>query len=541
MRLSRTRLLLTLSALLLPVLAHAQTEAELRAKEQKLKNSGVAAEEESREMLKKITTKQAVLILPTRSTVVVPPSLREKTTEVLNTVVIDLGRFKVVDRNALKKAMEQLALSETGIIPEDKQLQMGKVVGATEIIETRINFYSVEYKIPTTASGIASGAASMILGKLLSQVTGTKNNDDGRRWVATVEATVIHKDLATGAVKSRKDIKVESIDKDNQKMAENNMDNKLEAELRYTLKEMFPLITFIVKKKGRDTYMRLGADMGVRPNNKYFAYEKYDPKVKNKPIGEMTVNEVFPTLSRGNMRIQRSKIEENYVLRERNLIDGQFTILVGMAPMKVDTSSFASFRSYVSFGGYFGFSDFATQKGFLMPRFDYVPQVSLSYAGQFGRSALDVRLSGMLGYLDAWGAKVLVGYKYTALDRDWFTAGFSVHAGAAGTWVPVGEMKSSWYFLNSAGKRSKANSTLSIFGLTAGGEVAANFGFNLGYDVKMLFEVGYCYYLPMNRYSMVGTDTEDNMMSLNEFFDTSLASPIDLSGVTANLSFNFSF
>ncbi|MBN8216846.1 MAG: hypothetical protein J0L75_09405 [Spirochaetes bacterium] len=544
MRFSRTRLILIATALLWPVVVQAETEAEIRAKEQKLKNSGVMAEADGRTAVKKISAKQAVLILPARSPIAVPASLLEKTGEVLSGVIIDLGRFQVVDRKALKKAMEQMALSATGVIPEDKQLEMGKVVGATEIIEARINAYSVEYRIPTTGKALASAGAGMLLGKLLNVATGGNikaPEDDGKRWVALVEATLIHKDLATGKVKNKKDIRVEAIDKDNQKMAENKLDSELETEMRFAIKEMFPIVTFIVKKKGRDTYMRLGADMGVRPNNKYFAYEKYDSKAKNVPVGEMEVNEVFPTVSRGNMRMQKGKIEENFVLKERNLRDGQFNLLLGVAPMKVDTSTFASFRSYVSFGNYFGFSDFATQTGFLMSKFDYVPQVSLSYAGKTGRSALDVRLSAMLGYLDAYGGKLLAGYKYTAFDRDWFTAGFSVHAGAAATWVPVGKMSSTWYFQTSSGTRSKQNSDLSIFGLTAGGEVAANLGFNLGFDTKMLFEVGYCYYLPMNKYQMVGTDTEGNMMNLSEFFDTSRVAPIDLSGVTANLSFNFSF
>lgn len=545
MKTRRTALLLLALTLAWPVAAFSQTIKKAAAEEAKLKNSGLMAEPDSRETVKKISAKKAVMVLPTRTLQQVPAGLLEKTTEILSSVLIDLGRFQVVDRKALKKAMEQIALSASGLIPDDKQVAMGKIVGATEVIEARIDSYTVELKDVVNAGGIAANLALQLL-------TGGKQSGDAKpvekQWVATVAITIKHKDLATGEVKNEKTFKVESIDKD-QATAVNNLDGKIENELTFTIKAMFPIVSFIVKKEGRDTFMRLGADMGIRPYNKYFAYKTYDPKGNSKPIGELRIREVFPALSRGTMRIEKEKISENYAVVERNMRDAQIHLSFGLAPFKVDTSTFKNFSTYATFtsSSYFwswsfGISNFIDLNSFSTTQLTYAPQVSLSYAKEIGPSTIDFRLSGLMASVNTYGVKVLLGYGYTILDRDAITAGFSVRAGAAGVLVPVGKMKDGWTIYDGS-KTTKANADISIFGSTPGGEVTANLGLNLGYDAKLMLELGYAYYLPLNKFSMISTadDDKSSMMNLDKFFDTSRVSPIDLSGLLANVSLYFMF
>lgn len=515
--------------------------------EKELKNTGLMSEDDQRQTTKTISKKVALLVLPARTGSSVPDTVLEKTSEILNGVLIDLGRFRVVDRKSLKKAMEQMAISATGLIPEGKQTEMGKIVGATEIVIPEVVSYSVTLQERISAGNLIENLIGMATG------AGGGKKITEQQWVAAAEVRIIHKDLATGLKVNDQSFRAESVSK-NKSIAENNLDTQLEARTRKTIRDMFPIMSFVTKQEDRNTYFRLGQDMGVKKDMKFFVYEKWEKDKKNTPVGEVIVREVFPTLSMGELRIQQKKIKENMTVKERNLEDLQLGFWIGIAPMKFSTGTLRKFNDYVSwpsgsiFSG-FGLTDWVNVFSSKDVSYTYVPQLAIDFYKVIGQSALGFRIAGLLaGPVDAVGFKLLAGYKNNLIDRDFFALGFSVHAGAASAYAPIGTIKDGWYIpadstagLENAINLVKTGRTLSLAGFTYGGEVAIQAGFNLGFDARLQAEVGYAYYAPMSRFVMTTMDDKDKPVFLTKYFEASQVGPLDFSGLTFALNLHFVF
>ena len=511
--------------------------------EKDLKNTGLLNEDTERQTTKNITKKKALLVLPARAASAVPDTVLEKTSEILGGVLIDLGRFRVVDRKALKKAMEQMAISATGLIPEGKQTEMGKIVGATEIIIPEVVSYSVTLQERISAGNVIENLIGMATG------AGGGKKVTEQQWVAAAEVRIIHKDLATGVKVNDQSFRTESVSK-NKSIAENNLDINLEARTRKTIRDMFPIISFVTKQEDRNTYFRLGQDMGVKKDMKFFVYENWEKDKKNTPVGEVIVREVFPTLSMGELRIRQKAIKENMTVKERNLDDLQLGFWLGIAPMKFKTSSLTKFNDFTTLKGGvydsdFTLSDWATFRNYSIPEYTYVPQLAIDFYKLIGQSALGVRIAGLLaGPADALGFKLLAGYKNNLIDRDFFALGFSVHAGAASAYAPVGTINSPWYIPADGveiKKDIKSGSELWLAGFTYGGEVAIQVGFNLGFDARLQAEVGYAFYAPMTKFVMMTKDSEGNPTFLTKYFEASQVDPFSFTGPTFALNLHFMF
>ncbi|MBL8992776.1 MAG: hypothetical protein JNM63_05505 [Spirochaetia bacterium] len=534
------------TALVLSLASFAWTQEAVKT-EKDLKNTGLVSEDVEKQTTKNISKKKALLVLPARAGSAVPDTVLEKTSEILGGVLIDLGRFRVVDRKALKKAMEQMAISATGLIPEGKQTEMGKIVGATEIIIPEVVSYSVTLQERISAGNVIENLIGMATG------SGGGKKLTEQQWVAAAEVRVVHKDLATGLKVNDQSFRAESVSK-SKSIAENNLDNQLEAHTRKTIRDMFPIVSFVTKQEDRNTYFRLGQDMGVKKDMKFFVYEKWEKDKKNTPVGEVIVREVFPTLSMGELRIRQKPIKENMTVKERNLDDLQLGFWVGIAPMKFSSGTLRKFNDYVSwptssvFSG-FGLSDWVNVFSTKDVAYTYVPQLAIDFYKLIGQSALGFRIAGLLaGPVDAVGFKLLAGYKNNLIDRDFFSAGFSVHAGAASAYAPIGTIKDGWYIpadstagLENPVNFAKTGRTLSLAGFTYGGEVAVQVGFNLGFDARLQAEVGYAYYAPMSRFVMTTLDDKDKPVFLTKYFEASQVGPLDFSGLTFALNLHFMF
>jgi hypothetical protein len=519
-------------------------------KEKALKEAGITSDEDNRASVKTLSRKKAVLVLPVRSANAdTPETITEKSSEILGQVLIGLGRFQVVDRKSMGKAMEQLSLSQTGIIPEDKQLQIGKVVGASEIVDLELASYSCERKKTVSKSAIAGNILSFVLKQAGAGGIVKEKEVMQVQWVVATRFRLTHKDLNSGELLGEKSLNFSSAN-EVKEVAESELDSQIEYGLTHALRDLFPLKTFVVKADERDITIRLGQDLGIKPNMKFLVYEKYFPGKTNQAVGELRVRDVFPSLSLTELRMTTEKIRPDMTVLEKNTSDVHFGLIAGIAPMRFNLQTFTKINTFATSRilstqtiPAFGISSWIDTVNLANTTFDLVPQLSMHFSKEIGPSAIDFRLSG-LAALPAFGFKVLLGYQYTLIDRDFFSLGFSAHFGGAGSWVPLGTIKNG-YTIISDGVDIKSDVTsgslLSAIGLTFGGEIAAQIGFNLGFNCKLLAEVGYDYYNPINSFSVMTLDSDNNNVNLGRFFETSKAGPVDMTGISLGASLTFMF
>ncbi len=542
MRLIQYLFILTL---VFKVALYSQAEVD---KEKNLKDTGLTSDVELKATVKALSRKKAVLILPVKSSVTdTPSSILNKSDDLLNQTILQLGRFQVVDRKSLKKALAQISLSTTGLIPEEKQLEMGKMVGATEILSLEILEYSVKQKKMISSSAVAGNVLSALLKQAGAGGIIKERDAMQVQWVIELKYRLIHKELASGDKLAEETISCLAFDefKGN---AEAALDSQIASQLTHSLKNLFPLKSFIVKVDEREITIRLGQDLGLTKNMKFFVYSNLIKDQVSSPLGEIRLTEIFPTLSLANLRIKRGTIKPEMPVVERNTLDVQFGFLAGVAPLQFSMGSFNQFNTFATIRStksneIFGLSDWVDTLTLPTTRYDLVPQLALNFSKELGSSAIDLRLATLLA-LPALGFKSLLGYKVSILDIDFFNLGFSAHVGGAGFWLPLGKIKSGFYLPADGANienNVEAGSLLSAVGLTFGGELAAQIGVNLGYSCKLVAEIGYDYYLPINRFSVMTTDKENKLANLTKYFETSRVGPVDLTGLSLSASLTFMF
>ena len=116
--------------------------------------------------------------------------LAESVTEKLITQLVNLRRFRVIERSALDKIMEEQKLGMTGFVNEEMAVKVGKLAGADVIILGRINLETGFAKV--SARGIDTETSELIVAKEAD--TGNTNIENIERLVERV-AVEIYNDL----------------------------------------------------------------------------------------------------------------------------------------------------------------------------------------------------------------------------------------------------------------------------------------------------------------------------------------------------------
>ncbi len=90
-------------------------------------------------------------------------NLAESVTEKLVTQLVNLRRFRVIERSALDKIMEEQKLGMTGFVDDETAVKVGKLAGADLIILGRINIEIGYAKV--SARGIDTETSELIVAK----------------------------------------------------------------------------------------------------------------------------------------------------------------------------------------------------------------------------------------------------------------------------------------------------------------------------------------------------------------------------------------
>jgi len=117
-------------------------------------------------------------------------NLAESVTEKLVTQLVNLRRFRVIERSALDKIMEEQKLGLTGFVDEETAVKLGKLAGADIIILGRINLEVGFAKV--SARGIDTETSELIVAKEVS--SGNTNIETIERLVEQT-AIDIYNDL----------------------------------------------------------------------------------------------------------------------------------------------------------------------------------------------------------------------------------------------------------------------------------------------------------------------------------------------------------
>ena len=106
-------------------------------------------------------------------------NLAESVTEKLVTQLVNLRRFRVIERSALDKIMEEQKLGMTGFVDDETAVKVGKLAGADLIILGRINIEIGFAKV--SARGIDTETSELIV---------AKEADSGNTNIETIEYLV---------------------------------------------------------------------------------------------------------------------------------------------------------------------------------------------------------------------------------------------------------------------------------------------------------------------------------------------------------------
>lgn len=117
-------------------------------------------------------------------------NLAESVTEKLVTQLVNLRRFRVIERSALDKIMEEQKLGMTGFVDDETAVKLGKLAGADMIILGRINIEVGFAKV--SARGIDTETSELIVAKEVS--SGNTNIETIERLVEQT-AIDIYNDL----------------------------------------------------------------------------------------------------------------------------------------------------------------------------------------------------------------------------------------------------------------------------------------------------------------------------------------------------------
>ena len=172
-------------------------------------------------------------------------NLAESVTEKLVTQLVNLRRFRVIERSALDKIMEEQKLGITGFVDDETAVKVGKLAGADLIILGRINIEIGFAKV--SARGIDTETSELIV---------AKEADSGNTNIETIEFLV--------------------------------------EQVAIDIYNDLPLVEGIIMEvEDTQVILSIGSDVGVRKGTKCVAY-KEGKKYLHPQTGEVLGKNVIP-------------------------------------------------------------------------------------------------------------------------------------------------------------------------------------------------------------------------------------------------------
>ncbi|MCD4796844.1 MAG: hypothetical protein K8R49_06735 [Candidatus Cloacimonetes bacterium] len=172
-------------------------------------------------------------------------NLAESVTEKLVTQLVNLRRFRVIERSALDKIMEEQKLGMTGFVDDETAVKVGKLAGADLIILGRINIEIGFAKV--SARGIDTETSELIV---------AKEADSGNTNIETIEFLV--------------------------------------EQVAIDIYNDLPLVEGIIMEvEDTQVILSIGSDVGVRKGTKCVAY-KEGKKYLHPQTGEVLGKNVIP-------------------------------------------------------------------------------------------------------------------------------------------------------------------------------------------------------------------------------------------------------
>lgn len=525
----------------------AQSQTETQQTEEELSSSGLV-QEETREAVRKVSAKRSIMILPTVNKSGAPAYYSELLTESLYQDSVQLGRFNVVDRDSLNLVLKEKSLQLSGLIPMADQASVATLVGADESFSLVITDYKLE-------------EVNKNEGKY---ETITKENGETERvelepewvWQSSLSADWVHRDMGSATVLNRQGFSISSENKEKRE-AISSLDNSVNGLFISSLRGYFPIESYVAAVKDRSVVIRFGRDMGLMPGDKYWIYsQETTDKTYENAAAQLIIDEVFPVASVGTLRIIEDSVQPDMSVLEYDAADASLSFSYGLAPLRLDPLTLANLETFVqindgSSNGFLPLSTWVQLEDFESSDREKASQLSFSVGGDSGVNDFEFQMS-LLARNGIYGAKMLLGQRMNIVDRDKFYLGAKTLVGGAGTFFKFGEMKDGYYIpkdsvitsddeISADINRSTSNTALFGSGVTMGGEISFDLGYNKGFKKRRFIEVGYAYYLPITQLTVYARDDDDNQVNLDNFFDTSKVDPVTFSGFFFNIHFQSLF
>jgi len=97
--------------------------------------------------------------------ILAPPGSGKMIAETIRSQWIRGGEYRVVERAMIKKVLDELQLSQTGLIDSEKGVKIGKMLGAEKVLMGSVSKVDraiiVNWRLIEVETGLASGARTV--------------------------------------------------------------------------------------------------------------------------------------------------------------------------------------------------------------------------------------------------------------------------------------------------------------------------------------------------------------------------------------------
>ena len=239
--------------------------------------------------------------------------IKETLTNQLETEIVNLGRFTIVNRRSIQAAIEELKINLTGFIDDDQSIKTGEFLSAHKLIVGEANYCNVTH--------------------YMKQVTRTVNGQSRTFNVRIYKAEI---SISAKIIEVEKNVISEGVnlvgigENENSNGAITAAVNNSVFYFINKIKEIYQLEAQIIKKDSREVYISMGKDNGIKEGMVFKVFRVEDGlldsysdesfSIENE-VGLVYIKSVYPKYSsakiiRGVYKInQGDKVKES--LNER--------------------------------------------------------------------------------------------------------------------------------------------------------------------------------------------------------------------------------
>ena len=473
-----------------------------------------------------LSKKEKIIVFPFIDSRFSGSGIGRAVADTIITELINMKRFEVADRLNIEKIMNEQKLGLSGMMDEKNAVEVGNLLGAKLSIVGDVTGYSVGKK----DNGGADGSITVDI-----KIVNVETSKIEKATTLSVNASE-----APSASKSS-NILMEEARKKLLKGVSNKFFN--------TMRDYFKLKTYIMTVNGSKVTMRMGRDMGIKPNFRFDAVvtgeEVKDPisgellEIKQKPIAHIWTTKVDEKISYGKVISKSGVLTPGLQLVEVPTLNIYTSITAGIYPFVQNAVSGNSIYND-------GYDDYNITGDF--NKLTSAAVLGLVSGKQFYWGEVEGEVDILLASPIA-GLKFTVGGAYKLLRIGKLDLELGARVGGVGALSNVGTVgygNNTWadFMYAPDGTHVPYGADLSVVAVSIGGEGLARLSFNMSKSFSFNVTAGYAYFFdaPWSLSASWTDSGESKSAALDtDQITTNKPDPLQVQGIIIRAGFGWSF